>query len=107
MAFTGIDNGHLVGAAGIFPLWEGVGEAWLLGADRMKRHPLSAGRMVRRRLHEIANAHGMWRVQAAMRSDWPELARWAKFLGMKHEGTMRRYGVDGQDYERWAWVDGS
>jgi len=28
MAFTGIDNGHLVGAAGIFPLWEGVGEAW-------------------------------------------------------------------------------
>jgi len=106
MAFTGIDNGYLVGAAGIYPLWHGVGEAWLLGADRMKNYPLSAARMVRRQLHQIAAAHGMWRVQAAMRSDWPELARWARFLGMEHEGTMRRYGVDGQDYERWAWVDG-
>jgi hypothetical protein len=48
----------------------------------------------------------MWRIQAAMRSDWPELARWARFLGMKHEGTMKKFGANGLDYERWAWVDG-
>ena len=76
MAFTGIDNGHLIGAAGIFPLWQGVGEAWFLGASRVG--------------------------QAAMRSDWPELKRWARFLGMEHEGHMPMYGANKLDYERYA-----
>ena len=106
MAFTGIDNGYLVGAAGIFPLWEGGGEAWCLGASRVGRHQFRVARLVREKLREIAEEQGMWRVQAAMRSDWPELARWARVLGMKHEGTMRCYGANKLDYERWAWLDG-
>ena len=104
MAFTGIDNGHLVGAAGIFPLWEGVGEAWFLGASRVGKHQLRVARLVRKGLLRVADEQGLWRVQAAMRSDWPELARWARFLGMEHEGTMRRYGANGLDYERYARV---
>jgi len=106
MAFRGIDNGYLVGAAGIFPLWEGVGEAWFLGASRVGKHQIRVARLVREGLLQIAEEQGMWRVQAAMRSDWPELKRWAKFLGMEHEGTMRRYGANKLDYERWAWLDG-
>jgi hypothetical protein len=102
MAFTGIDNGHLIGAAGIFPLWQGVGEAWFLGASRVGRHQFRVARLVREKLNEIAEEQGMWRVQAAMRSDWPELKRWARFLGMKHEGHMPMYGANKLDYERYA-----
>lgn len=106
MAFSAIDNGYLVGAAGICPLWPGVGEAWLLGADRLTKHSISAAKAARTGLLDVAKAHGFWRVQAAMRSDWPELKRWARFLGMQHEGTMRAYGADRLDYERYArvWV---
>ena len=106
MAVTAIDNGYLVAAAGIFPLWEGVGEAWFLGASRVGRHQFRIAKLVREGLLRIAEEQGLWRVQAAMRSDWPELARWARFLGMKHEGTMRCYGANKLDYERWAWLDG-
>jgi hypothetical protein len=106
MAFTGIDNGYLVAAAGILPIWKGVGEAWLLGANRLGKHKIRVAKEVRKGLHRIADEQGMWRIQAAMRSDWPELARWARFLGMKHEGTMKKFGANGLDYERWAWVDG-
>lgn len=102
MAFTGIDNGHLIGAAGIFPLWQGVGEAWFLGASRVGRHQFRVARLVREKLNEIAQEQGMWRVQAAMRSDWPELKRWARFLGMEHEGHMSMYGANKLDYERYA-----
>jgi hypothetical protein len=77
MAFTGIDNGYLVAAAGILPIWKGVGEAWLLGANRLGKHKIRVAK-----------------------------ARWARFLGMKHEGTMKKFGANGLDYERWAWVDG-
>ncbi len=106
MAFTGIDNGYLVAAAGIFPLWNGVGEAWFLGASRVGEYQFRIGKLVRQGMQEIAQKQGLWRVQAAMRSDWPELARWAKFLGMEHEGTMRQDGANKLDYERWAWLDG-
>jgi hypothetical protein len=61
-------------------------------------------KLVREGLLRIAEEQGLWRVQAAMRSDWPELARWAKFLGMEHEGTMPMYGANKLDYERYARV---
>lgn len=102
MAFTAIATGHLVAAAGIIPLWEGVGEAWFLGASRLGKHQRSVLRLVRKGLVRVADEQGLWRVQAVMRSDWPELARWARFLGMKHEGTMRKYGANKLDYERYA-----
>ena len=102
MAFTAIDNGHLIAAAGIFPIWKGVGEAWFLGASRVGRYQIRIGKLVRKGLLQVAEEQGMWRVQAVMRSDWPELKRWAKFLGMEHEGTMRQYGANRLDYERYA-----
>ena len=83
-----------------------VHEAWLLGANRLGKHKIRVAKEVRKGLHRIAEEQGMWRIQAAMRSDWPELARWARFLKMKHEGTMRKFGANKLDYERWAWVDG-
>ena len=104
MAFTAIDNGYLVASGGIAPLWEGVGEAWLLGAERVEKHRRYVARAVHQHMLQVVEKKGLWRVQAAMRSDWPELKRWARFLGMQHEGTMRAYGADGLDYERYARV---
>jgi hypothetical protein len=106
MAFTGVDNGYIIGAAGIYPLWQGVGEAWFIGADRATKNKTAVARAVRDGLYAIAADKKLRRVQAAMRSDWPHLARWARYLGMSHEGSMRLYGADGSDYERWAWIDG-
>ena len=106
MSFTALENGHVIAAAGIYKLWSGVGEAWLLASDRIYNNRVGVARAVRLGMKNIINEQGLWRVQTAMRSDWPLLERWATFLGMKHEGSMPKFGVDQSDWERWAWVNG-
>ena len=107
MAFTALENGHVIACAGIYKLWSGVGEAWLLASERIHNNRIGVARAVRLGMKNIIDEQEFWRVQTAMRSDWPLLERWAKFLGMKHEGSMRKFGVDGSDWERWAWVNGN
>tara|TARA_Y100000310_G_scaffold279229_1_gene298213 strand:+ start:1006 stop:1476 length:471 start_codon:yes stop_codon:yes gene_type:complete len=108
MAFTGLDDaGRVIGAGGVIPIWEGVGDAWFLGSARVTANRIAVARAMRGVFRQIARDHGLRRIQGAMRSDWPQLGRWARFLGMRHEGSMPRYGADGADYERWAWTDRS
>jgi len=100
--------GHLVFSGGIAPLWEGVGEAWILGADRVPQHTVAVARICKRYIYRIAKEQKLHRVQAHMKSDWPELARWASFLGMQHEGTVRQMTTKKENYELYSVVsDGS
>lgn len=103
-SFSAMNNGWLIGSAGLVPLWPGVAEAWLLASDRINDHAISAGRIVRKRLFEIVDEEGLHRVQAMTRSDTPSLKRWAAWLGMKHEGKMLSYNQNRDDFERYAWV---
>jgi hypothetical protein len=41
-------------------------------------------------------------VQAACRANWPEALRFAKFMGFKEEGLMKKYGQQGEDFIRVA-----
>ncbi len=108
MSFSGIHYGHLVFSGGIAPLWEGVGEAWILGADRVPQHTVAVARICKRYIYRIAKEQKLHRVQAHMKSDWPELSRWASFLGMQHEGTVRQMTTKKENYELYSVVsDGS
>jgi len=104
LSFSAVDNGWLIAAAGLMPLWPGVAEAWLLASSRVDRHPVTIGRLVRQGLFEKIETEQLHRVQAVMRSDQPMLIRWARFLGMKHEGQMLAYDQRRADYDRWAWT---
>jgi len=44
-------------------------------------------------------------VQAHMKTDWAELSRWAHFLGMEREGTIKQMTPDREDYDLWAWIN--
>tara|TARA_R100000700_G_scaffold37257_1_gene47238 strand:+ start:3600 stop:4040 length:441 start_codon:yes stop_codon:yes gene_type:complete len=104
MAFTFIDHGHLIAISGIQPLWPGAGEAWLMASDKLDTHKISVSRICRRWMRKIANEQDLHRVQAHMKSDWPELSRWARFLGMEFEGTIRQMTPDREDYDMYSWV---
>ena len=104
MSFSAIANGHLIGSCGIIPFWHGVGEAWVCATNRISDHPVDIARMIKLGFKDLRDEKELHRVQGMMRTDWPELKKWADFLEMKFEGTMKKFGSDGEDYNRYAWV---
>ena len=104
LAFTAIDNGHLILSAGVYQLWPGVAEVWFLASDRLGKPSVSLFKHIKKDLLRIAEEHGFWRLQAATRTGWNDAERLVRFIGMKHEGTMKQYSSDRKDFERWALI---
>jgi len=97
-AWTGLDSGHIIGCAGIFPMWEGVGEAWFIGADRIKAHSLSTIKFIKKVFKDKQDEGEYVRLQANVRADWPKAIKFAELVGFKKEGYMKKFGPDGLDY---------
>ena len=98
MAYSMIDDGHLVAAAGLYKVWEGVGEAWLLPSSRLLAKPRKAVKAVRSFLDEISEREGFRRVQATTHADFIRGRRFLEWLGFENEGVLRGYGPDGSDH---------
>jgi hypothetical protein len=89
---------------GICELWPGVGEAWFMAGNKIYSYPITIARAVKESLHEYIALANFWRIQANVKADWEEAIRFARFCGMKEEGLMPKYGPNGIDYLRMAWV---
>tara|TARA_B100001013_G_C24517918_1_gene405740 strand:- start:311 stop:742 length:432 start_codon:yes stop_codon:yes gene_type:complete len=98
-----IDDRPVV-CTGLIELWENCAEAWVIASSNISRTPVSISRAMKRGLNKRILEDGYDRVQANVRADWPTAIRFAEFVGMKREGMMRRFGPEGADYVRFAWV---
>jgi len=103
-AFTIFDaEGTPSAACGIVLAYEGVGEVWAALASRGKafgRVPVEMKRLLQKTIRE----YGLRRVQAHINSRHAASIRFAQWMGMEYEGTCRRFGPNGEDYDRYAWV---
>lgn len=97
-AFTIWDDGRCVAAGGIVIHWEGVGEAWLYLSDWIYPHALSFVKVIKERLEAIIREHRLVRVQTPLCALMPTNIRFARALGFRAEGVLRKYGPDGSDY---------
>ena len=95
-------DGKIYAVAGVFPLWEGCGEAWAIPTVRIKERRISIARHFKRTLDLAFEDLKMRRVQAAVKVGHDEAHRLARFVGMEEEGLMKRYGPEGADYMRYA-----
>lgn len=102
--FTGIADGKVVGAAGVFRLWNGVGEGWIIGSIHLRHHTLSLCRTVLRSLEILAQSLDLRRIQGASSLAYPTHAKWLRTMGFVQETDkpMRGYGPDGGDYHLFA-----
>ncbi len=91
-------------SCGVFELWPGVGETWLVTSSNVDKHPVAVARSVRWGLRHLIEREGFWRVQANVQVGWPAAERFAYWMGMKAEGLMPKFGIDGADHWRFAWV---
>lgn len=99
------DNGRIVGMGGIVVFWKGVGEAWIIVCDD---NDASQGAQVywtlAGQLGRIVAEERLWRVEAQVRTDFPDAIRLVKLLGFEQEGLRRHFAPDGQDMILFAKV---
>ncbi len=103
-SFTLIENGYIICCAGIVNMWPGVGEAWFVASSKIHEYPRPFIRFAKTEMKRVIDENQLWRVQAVCKSDWPAAIKFAHFLGFNSEGLMRKYGPEGLDYIRVAWI---
>tara|TARA_R110002110_G_scaffold249387_1_gene465572 strand:- start:320 stop:763 length:444 start_codon:yes stop_codon:yes gene_type:complete len=104
-SYTLIHQGHIQCTAGIMPMWDGVGEAWMIASSRIHNNERQFIRYAKSGvMQRLINDHELWRVQANCKVGWSEALRFARMMGFAEEGVMRAYGPEQDDYHRVAWV---
>jgi hypothetical protein len=97
-AWTGIIDGEILACGGAFQLWPGVAEIWAVTTARVTRWPLAFHRAIRRRLRELEENLGLWRLQVAIPAEHRVSVNWIRRLGFKDEGEKPHYGPRGETY---------
>lgn len=93
-----------IAIGGVYLLWQGVGEGWIFSTPAVERHAKHFASTVSMAIEEATLAHGLHRMQMACRLNDRRACRFAEWLGFRAEGVMLRYGIDGADFVRYAWV---
>lgn len=100
-----VDRGVIYAVFGIVPMWQGVGEAWMVPTVHLKKRRVAASRHMKIGLDELINYLKVHRTQAAVKVGFKEAHRLVQFVGMENEGLMKKYGPDASDYVRYAkWL---
>ena len=104
MSFTGLVNNKPIAAGGVFYLWDGVAEGWVLATKEIYKYPIFCAKHIKQRTEIILKANKIKRLQTSVKADCDVALRFAKWLGFKKEGLMESYGPDGSDFVRFARV---
>ena len=104
MSFTGLVNNKPIAAGGVFHLWDGVAEGWVLATKDIYKYPVFCAKHIKQRTEIILQANNIKRLQTSVKANCDVALRFAKWLGLKEEGLMKNYGPDGSDFIRFARI---
>ena len=105
MSFTGLLNEKPIVAGGIFPLWEGTAEGWVLATKEINNYPITIAKVIKQRTDLMIKNFKIKRLQTSVKADCAVALRFAKWLGMKPEGLMKNYGPGEEDFYRYARIN--
>jgi len=95
---TFLINGDPIAIIGGKMIFEHSGEIWGLTTDAIRDVPIAFLRQVRKMLEEYRKELNLWRYQMLVSVKLQERVLFAKALGFKKEGLLRKYGPSGDDY---------
>src|SRR5688572_13806061 len=79
--------------------------AWAFGTERFRRVVPAISREVESWKPRLV-AEGVHRIEARALVGHDLAGRWMGGLGARREAVLERYGLGGEDFELWAWVNG-
>ena len=96
---------QVVGAAGLWLLWPGVAEAWVLFTPAVRELTWQVVKVIRKGLEDLTIGLKLHRIQAEVRAEFVPGQKLMRVLGFNQEGPpMRKYGPDGADYLRYVRI---
>lgn len=104
LSFSLLVNNTPILAGGIYPLWDGVAEGWVLSSKRIFDHKIRSAISIKKRLDLLCINNNIWRLQTAIKEEFKTGKRFAEWLGLKSEGLMQMYGPDKTNYYRMAKI---
>jgi hypothetical protein len=104
LSFTLVDGVIPIVSGGIYPLWQGTAEGWVLSSKRIFNYKIKSAALIKRRLDMLCVNNKIWRLQTAVKSNFKLGVRFAEWLGLQQEGLMKQYGPDKTDYYRMAKI---
>ena len=101
-AFTVLVKGKPVLSFGIYPIWDGLAEGWMIPSNLIDRNAVATVKGARRIFYHVGIAMGLRRLQFLVRSSNLPACRFAEVLYFEREATLRSYGPEGDDYHVYA-----
>lgn len=100
------DDGEPVALYGCAFLWEGVGSMWFFATKKITEIGFPVTKHIVRSIIPALWKAGFHRLECRSMEGHVDAQRWLKTLGAKHEGVLRRYGRDKQDFHCFTWENG-
>lgn len=100
LAVTAFDGSRVIICGGIREDMPKRGTCWALMAADSGDHMLFLHRAVCR----FMRLKSWDRLEATVAADFKPACRWVELLGFQFEGRMKRYGLNGEDHLRYAWL---
>ena len=103
-AYTLFINDKPIVAGGIFILWQGVAEGWVIANRNIYDVKFLAAKEIKKRTDVLCEKNKIHRLQTSVKAEFKTGVRFANWLGLETEGLMKKYGPDGSDYLRMAKI---
>tara|TARA_R100001510_G_scaffold57150_1_gene64328 strand:+ start:7466 stop:7885 length:420 start_codon:yes stop_codon:yes gene_type:complete len=103
--YTALKEDKPIAIAGINLLWDGVAEGWIVLGKESESYKFQIAKTVKIMLQRMISDNNLFRLQASVCVDDKKAIRFTQWLKFTEEGIMRRFGPDGSDYMRYAWVN--
>lgn len=104
VAFSGVTEDRVVGSAGAFVIWPGVGEAWAVFASMSLQEGRQCVIETRRRMDTFMRQGNLHRLQASIVKSNIPACRFARAVGFKYEGEMVAYDASKNTCIRYAKI---
>ena len=105
VGYTLMDKDVILCIGGVHNMWQGVGEAWLVVSEEGFLRPMTIAKYVAGMFEVLESENDFKRIQASVSMQDDVALRFVQWLGFDEEGVMRKYGLDGSDYARFARVN--
>lgn len=98
LSYTVLYKGEVYIVFGIYPLWRGVAEAWMLPSKKLTDIKLKFHKSALRFFRYAPAKLKLHRLQTYVRSTNVRAIKWMEACYFNREGLLKRYGPDIKDY---------
>lgn len=95
---------RLLACCGFVILWDGVAEAWNYADQIVAEYPREITHSLGILIEQVIMNYNLHRMQTHVRVSWTSANKFMKRCGFVHEGTLKQYGKNGEDYNLYARV---